>query len=321
MTSIPLSRFFKTNWLNSHCNQWSKLSRNYYETIITRDSIVAELSHYQSVWAKFFQPLRALNCGIGGDKVQHVLWRAHNLPVVKSIKKVVFLCGTNNLNQDSLEDIIDSTIEVASTFKSRYGSISIFVCGIVPCDFNWSVTRVYIRQVNDILKTKFSQSCFTFLCTDSDWTLSNGSLDSDLFYFDNVHFVENGNLKLAESIFSFINNFDNINHKNHIQFQKSYKIAVLFKLNNTDFPPLSFPYFSRSSFSVPLSLLYATACNSLSDNASLLSKHLPRSSNKHLPMVSGGLFSLWFILPMLVSRHNLIIILFVILSCRSNLYL
>ena len=145
------------------------------------------------------------------------------------------------------------------------------------------------------MKKKFSQSCFIFICPDSDWTLSNGSLDSDLFYLDNVHLVENGNLKLAESIFSFINNFDNINHNNHIQFQKSYKIAVSFKLNNTDFPPLSFSYFSRSSFSVPLSLLYATACNSLSDNVSLSSKHLPSSSNKHLPMVSGGLFSLWFV--------------------------
>ena len=78
MTAIPLSRFFKTNWLNSHCNQCSKLSRNYYETIIIGDSIVAGLSRYQSVWAKFFKPLRVLNCGIGSNKVQHVLWRSHN---------------------------------------------------------------------------------------------------------------------------------------------------------------------------------------------------------------------------------------------------
>ena len=101
MTTIPLMRFFKMNWLNSHHNQCSKLTINYYKTIIIGDSIVAGLNHYQNVWAKFLQPLRALNCGIGGDKVQHVLWCSHNLPVVKSIKKVVVLCSTNNLNQDS----------------------------------------------------------------------------------------------------------------------------------------------------------------------------------------------------------------------------
>ena len=135
MATIPLSRFFKTNWLNSHHNQCSKVSRN-YETIIIGDSVAAGLSRYQNVWAKFLQPLRALNCGIGGDKVQHVLWRSHNLPVVKSIKKVVVSCGTNNLNQDSPEDIADGITEVASTFKSKYGSIGIFVYGILPRDFN-----------------------------------------------------------------------------------------------------------------------------------------------------------------------------------------
>ena len=122
-------------------------------------------------------------------KVQHVLWRSHNLPVVKSTKKVVVLCGTNNFNQDSPEDITDGIIEVVSTFKSKYGSISIFVCGILPRDFNWSVNQVYIKKVNHILHSKCSQSCFTFICLDSKWALSNGSLDPGLFYLDNVHLV------------------------------------------------------------------------------------------------------------------------------------
>ena len=138
-----------------------------------------------------------------------------------------------------------------------------FVCGILPRDFNWFVTRVYIREVNGVLKIKCSQSCFTFIFPDSEWTLSNGSLDSDLFHLDNVHLVEDGNRKAAESIFSFINNLDNIKHNNHIQFNKSYKMAVLVKLNNTDFSPLSISNFSKSCSSVPMSLPYASACNSL----------------------------------------------------------
>ena len=129
------------------------------------------------------------------EQVQHVLWRSHNLPVVKSIEKVVVLCGTNILNQDWREDITVGIIGVVtSTFKSKYGSIGIFVCGMLPRDFNWSVTRVYIREVNDILKTKCFQSYFTFTCPDSDWTLSNGSFDSDLFYLGNVHLLETGTL-------------------------------------------------------------------------------------------------------------------------------
>ena len=128
---------------------------------------------------------------------------------------------------------------------------------------------MYIKEVNDILKTKCSQSCFTFICRDSDWTLSNASLDPDPFYLDNVHLVEKGNFKLAGLISSLTKNFDNVKHNNHIQFNKPYKMAVSFKLNNADFPPLSFPNFSKSCFSVSLSLPYAAAYNSLSDNVSL----------------------------------------------------
>ena len=65
---------------------------------IIRDSIAAGLNLYQNVWVKFLQPLKTWDCTNGGDKVQHVLWRAHNLSVVKSVKKVVAFCSTNNLN-------------------------------------------------------------------------------------------------------------------------------------------------------------------------------------------------------------------------------
>ena len=105
--------------------------------------MAAGLRCYQNIWAKFLQPLRVLNCGIGGDKVQQVLWRSHNLPVVKSIKKVVVLCGT-----------IRIPLKVSQMVSSKYGSRSLFNFGILPRDFNWPVTRVYIKEVNDILKTR-----------------------------------------------------------------------------------------------------------------------------------------------------------------------
>ena len=61
---------------------------------------------------------------------------AHNLLVIKSVKKLVVLCGANNLNQDSSEEITDGIIEIASTFKSKYVSISILIRGILPHDYN-----------------------------------------------------------------------------------------------------------------------------------------------------------------------------------------
>ena len=60
------------NWLNFHHNHCSKLTANTFETILTGDSTVAGLSQYQNVWDKFLKPLKGLNCGVRGDKIEHV---------------------------------------------------------------------------------------------------------------------------------------------------------------------------------------------------------------------------------------------------------
>ena len=76
MTTTPSTRFSKMNWLNIHHNHCSKLAKNTFETILIGDSIIAGLSRYQNVWDKFLKSLKALNCGVGGEKIQHVFWRA-----------------------------------------------------------------------------------------------------------------------------------------------------------------------------------------------------------------------------------------------------
>ena len=76
---------------------------------------MAALNQYQNVWNRKFS-FNTLNCDIGGDKVQNVLWRAHNLPAVKNIKNVVILCVSNNLHLDAPEDIADGIIKIAFNF-------------------------------------------------------------------------------------------------------------------------------------------------------------------------------------------------------------
>ena len=97
-----------------------------------------------------------------------------------------------------------------------------------------------IKEVNENLKAKGSKSFCTYTSYDSCWTVANGSLNPDLFFLNNVHLVEKGNLKLAESIFSSIENCNGLTCNKQKQFLISYKMAVSFKLNNFDFPPLSF---------------------------------------------------------------------------------
>ena len=132
--SLTGLRFSKMNWLNIHHNYCSKyLAKNTFETILIGDSIVAGLSRYQHVWEKFLKPPKALNCGVGGKIIQHVLWHVLSLPVFSHLKNVV-LCGNNNLPLDSPKDITDGILEIARLFKTNYSCVNATICGILSCD-------------------------------------------------------------------------------------------------------------------------------------------------------------------------------------------
>ena len=103
--------------------------------------IVAGLSPSQNVWDKFRNPLKAFNCGVGGDRIQQILWRALNLPVSSNLKNVTVLCGTNNLLQDSPKVIADGILEIARSFETNYSCGSVIICSILPRDDSWSVNR------------------------------------------------------------------------------------------------------------------------------------------------------------------------------------
>ena len=163
MKATPQTRFSKKNWLNFHHNHCSKLAKYTFETILIGDSIVAGLSRYQNVWDKFLKSLKDLNCGIGGDRIEHVLWRALNLPIFSSLKNIVVLCGTNNLPLDSPKYIVDGILEIVRSFKTNYSCVNVIICGIVPRDDSWSVNRVPIKKVNQILKLKCYESSYPFV--------------------------------------------------------------------------------------------------------------------------------------------------------------
>ena len=134
MTTILSTKFSKTNWLNVYRSHCSSVITNCFKTIIIGDSIVARLNRYRSVWTKYLEPLKTLNFGIPGDRVHNVLWRAQNPSFTSTIKNAVILCGTDNLFQDSTENIADGLIEIVQTFQSNYHSIHIAIDGILCRD-------------------------------------------------------------------------------------------------------------------------------------------------------------------------------------------
>ena len=201
------------------------------------DSLIAGLARYTKVWNKFFKHLNAFNCGIGGHRVQHVLWWAHDLCCFSSLRNVIILCDTNNLYQDSPEDIANGLIKIASCFKQGNNAINVFICGILPRDGTSSINRQLIKETNNILKSSCSVNHINFIDQDANWIQMNGSLKPDLFYSDKLHLVEKGNLILAKSIYISVKS--HYESQNNYQLNKTYKSVTIFSLNNTDFPTLT----------------------------------------------------------------------------------
>ena len=171
-----------------------------------------------------------INLGISGDRVENVLWRAREIPFIPSLKNVVILCGTNNINKDSPYDIAQGLIAIGSAFKPS--NPNIFICGILPRDGYCSINRLTINEINDLLESRCLVKSFHFINQNSGWTLNNGALNFSLFFSDGLNLVQKGNLKLGKSILKAIDSNSNEN---------PYENAVCFNLNECDFPPLPSP--------------------------------------------------------------------------------
>ena len=183
MATTPLPRLKNINWLNTHYHRCNSILNYNYNTLLLGDSLVAGLSHYSDVWKRYFESLNSINCGIGGDRVQNVLWRCNNLPPSPSFKNIIILCGTNNIQCDSPEDVSDGILEIAQALQGKYKSISnIIVSGLLPLDHSTSIYRVYIKEINENLLYKCKQNGIKCI-NPSGWVSENGSLNSDLFYF------------------------------------------------------------------------------------------------------------------------------------------
>ena len=141
MASIPSERFYNNNWLKIHQNHCFQVKQENINSIIIGDSIVAGLTWYNNVWNKLFVN-RYINLGISGERVENVLWRARDIPFLSSVKNVVILCGTNNINKDSPGDIAQGLIAIGSVFNPN-----IYICELIPRDESFSINRLIINEV------------------------------------------------------------------------------------------------------------------------------------------------------------------------------
>ena len=205
--SSPMGRDNKHGWYEEHEKFVAIAAGSLSSVLLVGDSLVNGLTRYHRVWSKYFEPLRALNFGVGGDRTQHVLWRIENGEIPLNLQVAFVHCGTNNLDRDNPDEIRNGIASIVYTIQEKKPNANFIVSGLLPRDQETSSRRDKIKLVNQKLR-KWCQSGKVknvhYLKPDKDWTKPDGRLVERYYFTDFLFLVEEGYEKFAKSIYEAI---------------------------------------------------------------------------------------------------------------------
>lgn len=119
-------------WVNRHEGFVAEAKKGNAEILFMGDSIT-DGWRGQKLWKEKYEPLKAVNFGIGGDQTQHVLWRIQNgeCDGLKP-KVVVLMIGTNNLGRNAPAEIVEGIAAIVKEFRARLPEAKILLLGVFP---------------------------------------------------------------------------------------------------------------------------------------------------------------------------------------------
>ena len=155
-----------------------------------------------SVWNKYWAPLKAANFGIGGDQVQHVLWRLRHgeLDGIQP-KLVVMMIGTNN-GGDSVDDVALGIKTLLVEIHKDSPRSKVLLLGIFPRSLHPNGEREKNDNVNKQI-AKFATFAegrrIVYLDIGAKFLQPDGTLPFDIMN-DALHPTEKGYQIWAEAI-------------------------------------------------------------------------------------------------------------------------
>jgi lysophospholipase L1-like esterase len=177
---VPELRFDK-HWLEKHNHLAGRVlqaSREAPLDIYFLGDSITELWPVaaKDVWQAEFGKMRVLNCGIGGDNVQNVLYRiTHGEFDHISPKVVAVLAGINNLRQSPQlepDELARGLQRIVTTIRDKSPTSKILLLSIFPSAEPSDPIRRRIVETNKHLATLSDNSSVFYL------DISNAFLDS-----------------------------------------------------------------------------------------------------------------------------------------------
>jgi len=155
-----------------------------------------------AAWKRNFEPMGALQIGVGGDRTEHVLWRLQQAPLTPLDPKVIVLMiGTNNAGtgRDSGELIIRGIAAIVDLLHMQCPNAQVLVLDIPPRGLPINPLRGVVLQVNQALSQRAWGDHARFVRVADRFVLPDGRIDQAAMP-DHLHFSPAGYDAWAEGI-------------------------------------------------------------------------------------------------------------------------
>jgi len=140
------------------------------------------------VWNETFGKFNSANFGIAGDTTQGVLWRMQNgeLEGFKA-KLIVLMLGTNNINRNPNDDIVEGDRLIVEEFKKRQPQAKVLILGIFPRQAAPdNPFRPTIKEINSKLAKIADNKQVFYLDIGDKFLTADGTLTTEIMQ-DGLH--------------------------------------------------------------------------------------------------------------------------------------
>lgn len=193
----------EASWLRQVAEQQGVVTNSRYDVIFIGDSLTEFWTSIgKASWSGSFTPLTCANCGISGDRTEHILYRIERLDFRRAAPHIfVLLMGTNNLGMtepDKPEDVVRAILGAATSLTKRHPRSRILILEIPPSGLEpGTPLRESIKRTNALLAKATLPARASLLSIHDAFLDPSGRWRGELTP-DGTHFSAAGYATLAE---------------------------------------------------------------------------------------------------------------------------
>ena len=172
----------RLEWIARFGGNLDKLKSGPYDFIMDGDSITDNWQGPgQAVLKARYGAIKTADFGIGGDRVEHVLWRLqHGELAGQDPKLIMLMIGTNNGGEDP-QEIADGIKLLLNEYETQCPDAHILLLGVFPrAALATEPVRAWISKINAIISTYDDGKRVTYLDIGAKFLQPDGTLTKEI---------------------------------------------------------------------------------------------------------------------------------------------